>query len=149
MDARLPAPTPSELKILQCLWQHGPCTVREVHDHMAADCRVSYTTTLKQLQIMYSKELVRRDDRNRAHVYNAIRREESTQLAMLNDFVARVYGGSWSQLVLQALGMTPPASNEELDEIQRRVRTLRNQSDSRADETTASLWERDRPDSNL
>jgi predicted transcriptional regulator len=43
--------------------------------------------------------------------------KESTQNRFLSDMVQRVYEGSASQLVLQALGNHPRASREELAEI--------------------------------
>lgn len=124
-----PSPTPSELKILRCLWRNGPSTVREVHDCVDDGANLSYTTTLKQLQIMHSKGLVKRETGQRAHVFRAACGEEQTQRAMLGDFMSRVYEGSASRLVLQALGISRPASAGELEEINRLVQRLRSRSD--------------------
>lgn len=125
---QLPAPTPSELRILRCLWNHGPSTVREVHKQINAGDSLSYTTTLKQMQIMHAKGLVDRDDSQRAHVFRPAIDEDETQRAMLGDFMSRVYEGSASRLVLQALGISSPASPEELDQINQLVQKLREQS---------------------
>lgn len=126
--ATLPQPTASELKILRVLWKLGPSTVREVHEEIGRGERLSYTTVLKQLQIMTGKGLVERDTEARAHVYRPVRSELQTQREMLGDFMSRVYDGSPSRLVMQALGMSRPASAEELDEIDSLVRKLRRQS---------------------
>ena len=64
-------PTESELEILQILWVKGLATVREVHEDLAATKDVGYTTTLKLMQIMNEKGLVKRDDSMRTHVYQA------------------------------------------------------------------------------
>lgn len=122
-----PKPTPSELKILQHLWHNGSSTVREVHEGIGVTAGHSYTTTLKQMQIMHGKGLLTRDDSSRAHVFRAAVEEESTQRAMLEDFMHRVYEGSSSQLVMQALGHSRPASDEELAEIDRLVQRLRSE----------------------
>lgn len=119
------SPTPSELKILRVLWQRGPSTVREVHQRIAGGDSLSYTTILKQLQIMTEKDLVRRDTDQRAHVYVAAHGEHETQQELLGEFVSRVYGGSSSRMVMQALGLSRPASREELDRIDALVRKLR------------------------
>lgn len=126
--ATLPQPTASELKILRVLWQLGPSTVREVHEEISRAERLSYTTVLKQLQIMTGKGLVERDTEARAHIYSPVRSELQTQREMLGDFMSRVYDGSPSRLVMQALGMSRPASADELDEIDSLVRKLRRQS---------------------
>jgi BlaI family transcriptional regulator, penicillinase repressor len=125
---QMPAPTPSELKILKCLWQNGPSTVREVHEMIDPDHSLSYTTTLKQMQIMHGKGLLARDDSQRAHVFSAVTGQDETQRAMLGDFIGRVYEGSASRLVLQALGISKPASASELEEIDRLLSKLRKQS---------------------
>ncbi|HEX5961951.1 MAG TPA: BlaI/MecI/CopY family transcriptional regulator, partial [Rhodanobacteraceae bacterium] len=47
-----PRPTEAELEILQVLWEHGACTVRDVHEVLHRRGGTGYTTALKQLQIM-------------------------------------------------------------------------------------------------
>ena len=113
----MPKPTEAELGILNALWERGPCTVRDVHEALYRDDGTGYTTALKMLQIMHAKGLVARDDSQRAHVYRAAISKESTQKRFLSDIVERVFDGSSSQLVLQALGGRPRASRAELDEI--------------------------------
>ena len=54
-------PTDAELSLLAVLWQRGPSTVREIHEALGAAKGTGYTTTLKILQNMTAKELVRRD----------------------------------------------------------------------------------------
>lgn len=112
-----PKPTEAELGILNALWDRGPCTVRDVHEALYRDDGTGYTTALKMLQIMHAKGLVERDDSQRAHVYRPAISKESTQKRFLSDMVQRVFDGSPSQLVLQALGGRPQASRAELDEI--------------------------------
>lgn len=110
-------PTEAELAILQVLWLRGPCTVREIFETLYHTDDTSYTTALKLLQIMHAKGLVKRDESERAHVYSAAVSQSNTQQHFVHDVVKRVFNGSSSQLVLQALGSAPPASREELEEI--------------------------------
>ncbi len=131
----LPAPTPSELRILKSLWSDGPSTVREVHERIASDQGLSYTTTLKQMQIMHAKGLVERDDSQRAHVFKPIIGEDETQRVMLDDFMTRVYEGSAERLVMQALGLSRAANPEELAEIDRLIRRLRQHDDADSADT--------------
>ncbi len=109
-------PTEAELEILQVLWEHGPCTVRDVHEILHRRDGTGYTTALKMLQIMHDKGLVARDESQRAHVYRAAVSKERTQKKFLSDMLQRVFDGSPSRLVLQALG-DHKASREELREI--------------------------------
>jgi BlaI family transcriptional regulator, penicillinase repressor len=110
-------PTKAELDILHVLWERGPSTVREVHETLYGDDGAGYTTALKLMQIMHAKGLVERDDSQRAHVYRALISKQRTQKRYVADMVERLFNGSPSQLVLQALGSQPSASREELREI--------------------------------
>ncbi|MFO0870834.1 MAG: BlaI/MecI/CopY family transcriptional regulator [Pirellulales bacterium] len=116
MDA--PRPTDAELDILRILWERGPSTVREVHDVLNAQRPLAYTTVLKFMQIMFDKGLLLRDDSERSHIYRARHRQEQTQRQLVKDLLARAFGGSTEQLVLQALAARR-ASKEELAEIRR------------------------------
>ena len=115
-----PRPTDSELEILPVLWARGPSTVREVHDSIAQRKPALYTTVLKMLQIMSEKSLVRRDERQRAHVYRASRPREWTQRQLAGDLLRRAFGGSASSLLLGALSASK-ATPEELAEIRRMI----------------------------
>ncbi|MEJ7911937.1 MAG: BlaI/MecI/CopY family transcriptional regulator [Chitinophagaceae bacterium] len=110
-------PTESELEILQFLWTQGLATVREVHEELAKVKDVGYTTTLKLMQIMHEKGLVKRDESMRTHVYQPSVNKEKTQKHLLSKMIDSLFGGSSTQLVLQALG-EQKASEEELKQIQ-------------------------------
>ena len=70
------------------------------------------------MQIMTDKGLVRRDERQRAHVYEAQLAQELTQQQMVGDLLERVFNGSASSLVMQALA-TKKTSASELSEIRK------------------------------
>lgn len=125
----LPQPTEAELAILNVLWDLGPSTVRCVHERMA-DQKTGYTTILKMLQIMYRKGLVRRDDSQRAHVYEPVYSKDETQRQLTRDLVRRAFDGSASQLVLQALGNNPQTTPGELEEIRRLLARLEKEQES-------------------
>jgi BlaI family penicillinase repressor len=109
-------PTDTELAILRVLWGEGPSTVRGVHQRLAAERPVGYTTVLKLLQIMTDKGLVRRDESSRAHVYEATSSKDEIQRHLVGDLLDRAFEGTAGRLVMQALEARP-ASDEEIEEI--------------------------------
>jgi BlaI family penicillinase repressor len=121
-------PTASELEILQVLWTRGPATVREVHQALQEKKALGYTTVLKLLQIMTAKGTVRRNEEQRAHVYEACLPATETKRQLAGDVLERVFAGSASDLMIHALEgrRTSKAELEELrrllDEHQRRTR---------------------------
>ena len=113
-----PRPTDAELEILTVLWARGPSTVREVHEDIARRRPAQYTTILKLLQIMAEKGLVRRDEAQRAHVYEASRPREWTQRQLAGDLLQRAFAGSAKSLLMGALAARK-ASREELAELKK------------------------------
>lgn len=111
-------PTDAEMEILQVLWTHGPCTVREVHEQLADNPPRGYTTVLKLLQIMSDKKLVRRNEKQRAHVYKAAVSADQVRQKFLKHLLQTAFDNSTGKLVMQALS-AKPASKEELAEIRR------------------------------
>jgi BlaI family penicillinase repressor len=114
--SHLPRPTDSELEILTVLWSRGPSTVRDVHETIVQSRPAQYTTVLKILQIMAEKGLVRRDETQRAHVYEASRPREETQRQLAGDLLQRAFGGSAKSLMMGALSARK-ASKKELAEL--------------------------------
>ena len=113
-------PTESELEILSVLWARGPSTVRAVHDELRRGREVGYTTVLKLLQIMTEKGTVRRNEEQRAHVYEANEPAETTKRRLAGDVLHRVFDGSASQLMMHALS-GQAATAEEIEELRRLI----------------------------
>jgi BlaI family penicillinase repressor len=109
-------PTASELQILHVLWERGPSTVRDVYEAVSADKAIGYTTILKLLQIMTVKGTVRRNEDQRAHVYEACEPAETTKRKLAADVLQRVFDGSASQLMLHALAGRR-GSKQEVEEL--------------------------------
>src|ERR1700744_1117253 len=88
----LPEPTRAQLEILQVLWKHGPSTVRFVNDQLNRQKQsLSYTSTLKLMQIMHEKDLLKRDESSMTHIYSANLEEQKTKGGVLKKFVDARY----------------------------------------------------------
>lgn len=120
---KITKPTDSELKILQILWEHGPSSVRFVNDKLNEEKEVGYTTTLKIMQIMADKELVKRNTESRTHIYESFIEEDATQKQLLKKFVDATFRGSAMKLVMQALG-NHEASEDELQKIKDLIKKI-------------------------
>src|SRR5437870_8172036 len=113
MPENPPRPTDAELEILTVLWSLGQSTVREVHEAISRRRPAQYSTVLKFLQIMAEKGLVRRNEKQRAHIYEAARPREWTQRQLAGDLLQRAFNGSAKSLMLGALSARN-APKEEL-----------------------------------
>lgn len=115
--------TEVELQVLQILWEHGPSPVRVIHKHLAEIRDTNYSTTVKMLSVMLEKRLVRRTENERPHVYSAIVTRRKAQKSMLSDLIEKVYEGSATSLVMQALS-SKKTSAEDLKQIREMIDQL-------------------------
>jgi predicted transcriptional regulator len=111
-------PTDAELEILTVLWSRGPSTVRDVHETLSRRKPAQYSTVLKFLQIMAEKGLVRRDEKQRAHIYSASQTQETTERQLAGDLLQRAFGGSPAKMLMGALSARK-ASKKELAEMRK------------------------------
>ncbi len=111
-------PTGAELEVLQILWKDGPATVRFVNDILNQTRKVGYTTTLKIMQIMFDKGILKRNEESRSHLYFPLLKEQETQNVLLKNLLQTAFGGSAMKLVVNALG-NHNASKEEIAQIKK------------------------------
>ncbi len=126
MSSKQIKPTESELEILRVLWERGEATVRNVHEELSKTKDAGYTTTLKLMQIMHEKGMVKRDESSKTHKYTPLISREKTQKQFMGKMIDTLFQGSSTQLVMQALG-NHKTSKEELDEIQKLIDNLKQQ----------------------
>jgi BlaI family penicillinase repressor len=113
-------PTDAELGILRILWTRGPSTVRDIATDMGRED--AYTTVLKLLQIMTDKQLVRRNESARTHIYEAAHSEEQMQQHLVTDLLDRAFDGSAATLVMRALS-SKKTSAKDLAEIRKLLKS--------------------------
>ena len=117
-------PTNGEMAILEVLWKNGPSTVRFVNDTLNSEKKeVNYTSTLKQMQVMVEKGLLKRDESSMKHVYTPVPGEEAVKNHFLQKFVDAYYEGSASKLVMQLLG-NKKTSKKDLDYIKEQIKKM-------------------------
>lgn len=118
----LPTPTGRELEILKVLWEHGPSSVRDVHERLepSGGEELAYNTVQTLLRIMEAKRLVSHNVAGRTFIYTPrFSRDESA-----SRFLDRVFDGAASALVLSLLRAEriPP---EELERMQSMIADAR------------------------
>lgn len=121
-------PTPSELEILDILWERKKATVREVFEALSVRKSTTYTTVLKFMQIMQEKGLLVRDEKERAHVYRPAEPQRQTRAKLVGTLLEKAFRGSALSLVQHVLE-AKPATREELAAI----REMINEAERRGD----------------
>ncbi len=113
-------PTEAELEVLGVIWQRGPSTVRQVHNALKDNRGTGYSTTLKIIQLMTDKGLLKRDESIRPQVYTPRQRREDVQIALVDELVQRGFGGSAMSLVMRAVAARRIGA-EELEQIRKLI----------------------------
>ncbi len=109
--------TRAEWSVMECLWEAGPLTGREVIQRMEKSCGWSRSTTLTLLSRLENKGALKSVPAEKGpKVFSPVLRREEAALGETKDFLDRVYQGSLS-LMVSALTKKQALSREELDEL--------------------------------
>ncbi|HEX6429487.1 MAG TPA: BlaI/MecI/CopY family transcriptional regulator [Niastella sp.] len=124
-DKKTPVePTKSELEILQVLWQLGPSSARIVNDYINKEKRpVIYMSTLKLMQIMIEKGLLKKDESQMTHIYRAAVEEKKTKKFLLDKVIDNLFNGSAGNLMMQLLD-DKKISQTEMEELKELIKKI-------------------------
>jgi BlaI family transcriptional regulator, penicillinase repressor len=103
MARKIPSIGEWETRILQLVWEHEPCTERQISDLAQVQRDVARTTVLKTLQRLETKGLLRREP-GRPAMYRAVFEEGHVLPELVRRFVDGVLGGSSEPLVAYLAG---------------------------------------------
>jgi BlaI family transcriptional regulator, penicillinase repressor len=116
-------PTPGEIEILQVLWQHGVCTVREVHEVLVKKRQVAHTTVASMMQLMHDKGQLKLVSQTRPFRYEAVLGPDGAKDSLLNDVMNRLFAGSAKKLVMHLVS-GKKASKQQMQQIEKALDDL-------------------------
>ena len=130
-----------ELHVLKVLWEHGPCTVREVHALLPKQDDRAYNTVLTHLQRLEAKGYVASEKSGVANVYRAVVSRARMLKQRLKDLANQLCEGTATPLVLalvEGSRFTPDEIEQFrrlLDELEtkKKASSRRAEPDSRAE----------------
>lgn len=109
--------TQAEWNVMECLWEAGPLTGREVTRRLERSCGWSRSTTLTLLSRLEHKGTLERIPGAKGpKVFSPLLGREDAALQETKDFLDRVYQGSLS-LMVSTLTQKQTLSQEELNEL--------------------------------
>lgn len=109
--------TQAEWTVMECLWEAGPLTGREVVRRMEQRCSWSRSTTLTLLGRLEHKGALESVPAEKGpKLFAPILKREDAALGEARDFLDRVYQGSLS-LMVSALTKKQALSQKELDQL--------------------------------
>jgi len=108
---------PLEATIMQMMWSSGePRSVRSIHDSLAEDRKIAYTTVMTVMDNLFSKGFLRRERQGRAYLYVAATTREDHTAALLGDVLAD--GGDRTGVLMRFIEQL---DDSELDALRKAV----------------------------
>lgn len=112
-----------ELQIMEALWTHGPCAVREVLEQFPEEGRPAYTTVQTMLYRLEAKKVVRRVKKiGNALIFEAAVSRASAQRRLIDDFLG-LFGGQ-AQPVMAHLIQTGKLTLDDVRQAERLLKAL-------------------------
>jgi len=93
--------TPTELEIMNVLWETGPANVQTIQQRLPRE--LAYTTVQTMLNILHRKGKVRRSLKRRAYFYKAVVSRQQVVSHTISGLVDRLFGGSAENLIMSLL----------------------------------------------
>jgi predicted transcriptional regulator len=109
-----------QLRILQVLWEKDEATVTDVHQALAAERALAYTTVATMLRKMEARGLVSHKAEGRTFVYQAKVEEDEVSRGMADHLLECLFEGSLSDMVSHLL-QSREVSREELSKLEQLI----------------------------
>jgi predicted transcriptional regulator len=118
-----PKLTKLELQIMEALWTHGACSIREIQQAFPEANRPAYTTVQTTVYRMEGKEALRRVKKiSNAHIFQAVVSRDAAQRRLIDDLLG-LFGGR-TQPVMAHLIDSGKLTLEDVEEARKALRKL-------------------------
>jgi predicted transcriptional regulator len=112
-----------ELNIMEALWTHGACSIREIHDAFPKRGRPAYTTVQTMVYRLEAKHMLRRAKKiSNAHIFEAVITREAAQRRLVDDLLG-LFGGQ-AQPVMAHLIESGKLTMGDIKEAEKTLREL-------------------------
>ena len=109
---------------MKVIWKLETATVRQVYETLLERRRIAYTTVMTMMNILEQKGHLKKQQNERAYVYQPTKPQKQVIRSMVREFVNRVFNGSASPLLVH-LVEDRCLTEKDLAEIQRSTKTSR------------------------
>jgi len=118
-----PKLTKLELQIMEALWSHGACSIREIQEAFPERGRPAYTTVQTTVYRLEGKKAVRRVKKiSNAHIFAAAVSRGAAERRLIDDLLG-LFGGR-TQPVMAHLIESGKLTLEDMQEAEKTLRQL-------------------------
>ena len=95
--------TEAELRLMNVLWERGPCTVQQLLEALPKKPVLAYNSVLTTIRVLERKGYVEHAKDGRAHIYAPLIGRQEASRSEIKHLVQRFFGSSHQALVLNIL----------------------------------------------
>ena len=120
-----------EEEVMECVWQYGPVSVRDVHKCLLEKRDIAYTTIMTVMSRLAEKGLLLRHPEGRAFIYSAATPRDEYCADVVKDFMDGMLVAASRPVLahfVESLAADDAAQLDMLDEIIEEKRRARTQS---------------------
>jgi predicted transcriptional regulator len=119
----MPRLTKLELQIMDALWSHGPCSIREIQEAFPERNRPAYTTIQTTVYRLEDKKALRRAKRiSNADIFEAVISREAAQGTLIDELLELL--GGRPQPVMAHLVESGKLTLADVQEAEKALRKL-------------------------
>ena len=108
--------TEVELEIMNVVWEAEDCTIRDVHEALAKNRPVAYTSVATIMKILEQKKVLASKKGDKAHTYFPVVPRAEYEATSLRHLTCNVFRGDPSSMMMRLLDESE-LSTDELKEI--------------------------------
>ena len=110
-----------EADIMEMLWRESPASVRDVHEVLAKDRTIAYTTVMTVMSRLAKKGILRRNQSGRAYLYLPTQSREEFCSETISTVMQGLLGGFGEPVLSHFVETVGSADADKLDEIVRLI----------------------------
>lgn len=104
-----------EAEILECMWDLGSASVKDVHECLLERREIAYTTVMTVMSRLAAKGLLVSRPEGRAYVYEATAKREDFCAGVVRDFMSGVLADADRAVLTQFVESVTESDVEQLD----------------------------------
>jgi len=110
-----------ESDIMELLWKESPASVRDIHENLARERSIAYTTVMTVMGRLAEKGLLRREQHGRAYLYVPTQNREQFCSEAISTVMQGLLGGFGEPVLSHFVDTVNSEDAAKLDELLRLI----------------------------
>ncbi|NLW17367.1 MAG: BlaI/MecI/CopY family transcriptional regulator [Firmicutes bacterium] len=114
-----------EADIMEYIWEHGACTVKQVHNYLNDERELAYTTVMTVMSRLAEKSLLRREQVGNAYRYHATVSREQFAQQIVGEVLDSLLGSFGEETISHFANRIGQVEEDRLLELEKAIRRKR------------------------